>query len=152
MMIGEENNRVVPERVSLITIGARNIRTLRAFYQRLGWQETAVSSDEYCVFRTAGVLLSLYPIEQLMKDTGLLDATPSEGFTGITFAINVDSPQEVDRVTEEVRRAGGKIIREAEQAFWGGRTSYFVDPEHHVWEIAWNPSAKFDDRGAMIDF
>jgi uncharacterized glyoxalase superfamily protein PhnB len=37
-------------------------------------------------------------------------------------------------------------------AFWGGRTAYFSDPEHNLWEVAWNPSAVFDERGGMISF
>lgn len=143
---------MVPERVSLITIGARNLPELRKFYQRLGWRETAISSDNYCVFRTAGVLLSLFPMEELLKDSGLESAQPVEGFKGVTFAINLDEPSQVDLITEEVRAAGGRIIREPSDAFWGGRTSYFLDPEGNAWEVAWNPTAEFDERGAMINF
>lgn len=143
---------MVPERVSLITIGAVNLPELRKFYQRLGWRETEISSDQYSVFRTAGVLLSLFPIEELIKDSGLNTVKLTEGFKGITLAINVDSPEQVDQITEEVRNAGGKIIKEASDAFWGGRTSYFLDPEGNGWEVAWNPTAKFDERGAMINF
>jgi uncharacterized protein len=143
---------VIPERVSLITIGARNLPELRSFYKRLGWSETDISSDDYCVFRTAGVLLSLFPLEELIKDSGLESVEIPMGFKGLSLAINVDKPEQVDQVTEEVRAAGGKIIREASDAFWGGRTSYFLDPEGNAWEVAWNPTAVFDERGAMITF
>ncbi|MBP1156451.1 MULTISPECIES: helix-turn-helix transcriptional regulator [unclassified Paenibacillus] len=37
-------------------------------------------------------------------------------------------------------------------AFWGGRIAYFSDPENNLWEVAWNPTAIFDERGAMISF
>jgi predicted enzyme related to lactoylglutathione lyase len=143
---------MIPERVSLITIGARNLPKLRSFYKRLGWTETDISSDNYCVFKTAGVLLSLFPLNELVKDSGLEAAETTVGFKGITLAINVDTPEQVDMVTEEVRVAGGKIIREASDAFWGGRTSYFLDPEDNAWEVAWNPTAVFDERGAMLSF
>lgn len=143
---------MVPERVSLITIGAKNLPELRKFYQKLGWTETDISSDDYCVFRTAGVLLSLFPIHELIKDAGIETVGTLDGFRGITLAINVDKPEQVDVVTEEIRSAGGKIIREASDAFWGGRTSYFLDPEGNAWEVAWNPSAIFDEKGAMTSF
>lgn len=144
---------MVPERVSLITIGAANLPELRKFYQRLGWQEKESSSDTYCVFKTAGVLLSLFPIEELVKDAGLPSSTiVAEGFKGIALAINVDTPEQVDQAVEDVRSAGGRIAREASEAFWGGRTAYFFDPEGNAWEIAWNPSSVFDERGAMISF
>jgi len=143
---------MVPERVSLITIGARSLPELRKFYQRLGWTETEFSSDDYCVFNTAGVLLTLFPIEELAKDAGIDPSKVLTGFKGIALAINVDKIEQVDLMTEEIRNAGGKIVREPSDAFWGGRTSYFLDPEDNAWEVAWNPSSVFDERGAMISF
>lgn len=143
---------MVPERVSLVTIGVKNLPELRKFYQRLGWRETEISSDNYSVFKTAGVLLSFFPIEELLKDAGVDPELQVRGFKGFALAINVDKPEDVDLITEEVRAAGGRIIREASEAFWGGRTSYFMDPEDNAWEIAWNPTSVFDERGAMINF
>lgn len=143
---------MVPQRVSLLTIGAVNLPELRTFYQKLGWTETEISSDNYAVFKTAGVLLSLFPIEELAKDAGIELDSSVKAFKGVTFAINVDNRDQVDRVIEEVKKAGGKVLREPSDAFWGGRTSYFSDPENNLWEVAWNPDSVFDDRGAMISF
>jgi predicted enzyme related to lactoylglutathione lyase len=141
---------VVPQRVSLITIGAINLPDLRNFYQKLGWSETAISSDNYCVFETSGVLLSLFPLQELIKDSGLEIKGELGGFRGITLAI--EKPEDVDITINEVRKVGGEIIREPSDAFWGGRTAYFLDPEQNAWEVAWNPTAKFDERGAMLTF
>jgi uncharacterized protein len=145
---------MVPQRVSLLTLGARNLPALRAFYKRLGWDETARSSDDYAVFTTAGVLLSLFPLEELAKDVGLpiLAAQERAGFHGVTFAINVDTPEQVDTVMAHVAEAGGQVLRQPSQAFWGGRIAYFADPEFNLWEVAWNPSSVFDERGALISF
>ncbi|MFD1739032.1 hypothetical protein ACFSCX_21215 [Bacillus salitolerans] len=41
---------MVPERVSLITIGAWDLPMLRSYYKRLGWSETDWSSDHYAFF------------------------------------------------------------------------------------------------------
>jgi predicted lactoylglutathione lyase len=143
---------VIPQRVSLITIGAYNLPELRKFYQKLGWSETAMSSDDYCVFETAGVLLSLFPMHELIKDSGLETIVKVKGFRGITLAINVDTREEVDSTINEVRKVGGIIVREPIDAFWGGRSAYFLDPEQNAWEVAWNPTAVFDERGAMVTF
>ncbi|MEH7334087.1 VOC family protein [Neobacillus drentensis] len=143
---------MVLQRVTLITIGAINLPILRSFYQSLGWEETEISSDQYAVFKTAGVLLSLFPIEELAKDAGIEFSHSTEAYRGVTFAINVDKPEQVDSTIEEIRQAGGKIVREPSDAFWGGRTAYFADPENNLWEVAWNPTSVFDDRGAMISF
>lgn len=143
---------MVPQRISLLTFGVRNLPELRAFYQRLGWEETEISSDQYAVFKTAGVLLSLFPIEELAKDAGVEIEENTGGFRSVTFAINVYKPEEVDSTIKLVRQAGGKILRESSDAFWGGRTAYFADPENNLWEVAWNPTSVFDERGAMITF
>ncbi|MED1203321.1 VOC family protein [Heyndrickxia acidicola] len=144
---------MIPQRISLITIGAKNLPALRSFYQRLVWEETEISSDQYAVFKTAGVLLSLFPIEELAKDAGIpVEEAAKSGFSGITLAINVDKKEDVDHAIELVREAGGTILREPSDAFWGGRTSYFTDPENNCWELAWNPDSVFDERGAMISF
>jgi predicted lactoylglutathione lyase len=143
---------MVPQRVSLITIGSMNLPLLRSFYKRLGWEETNISSDNYAVFKTAGVLLSLFPIEELAKDAGIDISRSTDCFRGVTFAINVDKQEQVDSTIEMVRNTGAKILREPSDAFWGGRTAYFSDPENNLWEVAWNPTAVFDERGAMISF
>ncbi len=39
----------------------------------------------------------------------------------------------------EARRAGARILKPAEDVFWGGYSGYFADPDGHPWEIAWNP-------------
>ncbi|MDP4086604.1 MAG: VOC family protein [Bacillota bacterium] len=144
---------MIPQRVSLITIGAIDVARLRNFYKQLGWEETEASSDHYAVFKTAGVLLSLFPIEELAKDAGVEMPNTTEPFrTGITLAINVDTPEDVDTVIEEIRKAGAIILREPSDAFWGGRTAYFSDPENNLWEVAWNPTSVFDERGAMLSF
>lgn len=142
----------IPERVSLVTIGAVDLPSLRKFYQRLGWGETRISSDNYAAFTTAGVILSLFPIEELAKDAGVRIQKNPGSYAPITFAINVNEPNEVDECIRLVEAAGGKILRQPSDAFWGGRTAYFADPENNLWEIAWNPDSVFDERGAMISY
>ncbi|MTH54783.1 glyoxalase [Bacillus mangrovi] len=141
---------MIHQRISLLTVGAVNVKDLRSFYQKLGWEETESSSDEYAVFKTAGVLLSIYPQEELERDSGLQFS--AGGYKAISFSINVNEPQEVDQAMEGIREAGAEIIKEPHEAFWGGRIAYFADPEKNLWEIAWNPSSVFDERGAMLDF
>ncbi|WP_108669962.1 VOC family protein [Peribacillus acanthi] len=143
---------MVPQRVSLLTIGAFDLPLLRTFYKKLGWEETEFSSDTYAAFKTAGVMLSIFPIEELAKDAGVEFSLSPDTYRGVTFAINVEEPELVDSTITNIRELGGKILREPSDAFWGGRTAYFSDPENNLWEVAWNPSAVFDERGAMISF
>jgi uncharacterized glyoxalase superfamily protein PhnB len=52
----------------------------------------------------------------------------------------VSSKEEVDAVMKQARKAGGVIVKDAHDTFWGGYAGYFRDPDGHLWEIAWNPA------------
>ncbi|MCD7033573.1 VOC family protein [Metabacillus sp. GX 13764] len=143
---------MIPQRISLLTIGTENVPVLRAFYQRLGWEETAISSDEYAVFKTAGVLLSLYPLKKIEEDAGIQFTAATGGYKPVTLAINVEEREMVDAVMLKIKQADAEILKEPYEAFWGGRIAYFADPEKNVWEVAYNPDSVFDERGAMLSF
>jgi len=44
-------------------------------------------------------------------------------------------------------RAGGRVVKPASRAFWGGWYGYFADPEGNVWEVAHNPDFPIDAEG-----
>jgi catechol 2,3-dioxygenase-like lactoylglutathione lyase family enzyme len=139
---------MIPQRVHVITIGVKNLPNLRAFYQRLGWKEVKQSSDEHAVFKNEDTLFSLYPFKELAEDAQV-DFIDIDGYKPITYAICVEKPDDVDETIKLAEKAGAKILKPATKAFWGGRSGYFADPEKNVWEIAWNPFARFDERGTM---
>ncbi|MDZ7854373.1 MAG: VOC family protein [Halomonas sp.] len=68
-------------------------------------------------------------------------------FAGITLAPNVSSETEVDAVLSEAERAGGRIVKPASRAEWGGYSGYFADPDGHLWEVAHNPGFPIDAEG-----
>ena len=41
---------------------------------------------------------------------------------------------------EQAARAGARIIKPAQDTFYGGYAGYFSDPDGHLWEIVWNPA------------
>ncbi len=48
----------IPARLTFVTVGARHLPTLRAFYDRLGWP-TKFTSDDFASYRVGGVILGL---------------------------------------------------------------------------------------------
>ncbi len=146
---------MIPAKITLVTVAANSVPMLRAFYQSLGWPETDVSSDKYAVFKTAGVLLSIFPIAEALHEAGLESVSPPSeppAFKGVTLSINVDSPEQVDAIMHQVQAKGGKVLNGPSDAVWGGRTGHFMDPENNLWEVAWNPTAVFNEYGAMTSF
>ena len=61
------------------------------------------------------------------------------GVAPFTLAHNVPTPEAVDQVLEEARRAGASCVVAARQRDWGGYSGYFADPEGVHWEVAHNP-------------
>jgi uncharacterized protein len=133
------------QRVSLITLGARDLARARAFYEALGWTTRAAPDDDVVFFQAGGMVVALWDRRELAEDSGVEDGG---GWGGITPAHNVRSPAEVDAVIEEARAAGANIVREPAETFWGGYSAAFVDPEGHPWEIAHNPRWTIHDDGS----
>ncbi|WP_035601327.1 VOC family protein [Haloferula sp. BvORR071] len=137
-------------RITLLTLGVRDLDRAVAFYRNgLGWPTSYKPGDGVAFFSTAGTRLALYGLEPLCEDISP-DTRPAKGgFGGITIAHNVRTKEEVAAVLTEAERAGGQIVKPAQDAFWGGHSGYFTDPDGHHWEVAWNPMMPLDDAGFM---
>lgn len=84
-----------------------------------------------------GLKLALWPRKSLAQDALLPVAGPAP--TDFSLAHNVSSAAEVDAVMAQAALAGATVVKPAAETFWGGYAGYFLDPDQHLWEIAWNP-------------
>ena len=132
------------QRLSLITLGVRDLSRARRFYEAMGWRSGAAPEDDVVFFQTGCHIVALWDRARLAEDSGVDDRG---GWGGVTLAYNTRSPAEVDTVVEEARAAGATIPREPGETFWGGYSGMFVDPEGHAWEVAHNPGWSLDERG-----
>jgi len=122
--------------VSVITLGVKDLERATSFYSEgLGWPIQQEDDNWVCFLLGDGsCALALYPWLELADDAGV---TPDgTGFRGVTLSHNVRSEARVDEVLAEAERAGGKIVRRAERAAWGGYRGYFTDSEGFLWEVA----------------
>ncbi|HEV3070654.1 MAG TPA: VOC family protein [Solirubrobacteraceae bacterium] len=124
------------QRVSLITLGVSDLARARGFYEALGWKTGASPADDVVFFQAGDMVLALWDRARLAQDSCVQD---TGGWGGVTLALNLGSPAEVDAVIEEARAAGAAIAREPDETFWGGYSAIFLDPDGHPWEIAHNP-------------
>lgn len=134
------------QRVSLITLGVRDLARSRAFYETLGWATGAAPDDDVVFFQTGGSVLALWSRSLLAEDSGVRNAG---GWGGVTLAHNVRSPEEVDGVLAEAQAAGATIARSGAKTFWGGYSGVFVDPDGHPWEVAHNPHWTLAQDGSV---
>lgn len=133
------------QRISVITLGVKDLEKSKEFYQSLGWQPSSASNDHLVAFQANGIIVCLYP-EKLLAEDAMTDKV-SQGFRGFTFAYNVANREEVDRILTEAEKSGAAIVKKAQDVFWGGYSGYFADPNGFLWEVAWNPHWPLSENG-----
>ncbi len=137
-------------RISIITLGVRDMARAICFYRDgLGWSTTADDAAGWAIFVTAGTRLALYPFAALAEDAATEAGNAPPAFSGITLAHNTRTKAEVDAVLQRAVAVGGRLVKPAQQAFWGGYSGYFADPDGYLWEIAWAESWVFNDDGSL---
>jgi uncharacterized protein len=134
------------QRVTVITLGVEDLARSRRFYEALGWKTGAGPEDDVVFFQAGEMVLALWDRTRLAQDSCVEDAP---GWGGVTLALNLGSPGEVDEATEQARAAGARIGREPAKTFWGGYSAVFVDPDGHPWEIAHNPHWTLTSDGGV---
>jgi uncharacterized glyoxalase superfamily protein PhnB len=131
-------------RITLITLGVDDLdRAVRFYRDGLGWPTQGIVGTEFengavAFFDLAhGLRLALWPRKSMANDSGLQVGPQSA--TEFTLASNMAKREEVDAAMAQAQRAGARIVKPAQDTFYGGYAGYFADPDGHLWEIAWNP-------------
>lgn len=133
------------QRVSIITLGVKDLARSRRFYEQLGWRGQEV--EETVFFQAGGSAVVLWGRDKLVADAGVSDDGSS--FGGIALAHNVRSRQQVDEVVRRAESAGASVTRDPSETFYGGYAGCFRDPDGHVWEVAFNPGFPLDEHGNL---
>lgn len=138
-------------RIHIIALGVSDVsRSLRFYRDGLGFPTNVKGDDASVVFfNTGGVILELYPKTLLAKDINPESPPTGNGFSGISLAHNVTSKVEVETTLKLAEQAGGKIIKPAQDVFWGGYHGYFADPDNYYWEVAYWDKWQFHSDGAL---
>ena len=124
-------------RISMITLGVRDLaRSVKFYEQGLGFPRMA-SPPEVALFTLNGTWLGLYGRDSLAEDA--MVSPEGSGFNGFTLAHNVASEAEVDETMNQALAAGATLAKPPQKVFWGGYSGYFKDPDGYLWEIAHNP-------------
>lgn len=136
-------------RITVITLGVDDLeRSLRFYQEGLRFRTEGIIGTEFehgaVVFidLQSGLRLALWPRVSISHDTGIPAGPPAP--TEFTLGHNVASRDDVDRIMAQARRAGARIVKEAQPTFWGGYGGYFEDPDRHLWEVVWNPAMTLD--------
>jgi uncharacterized protein len=132
------------QRLSVVTLGVRDLERSRRFYEGLGWQR-GNKSEQIVFFQANGMIIALFPWDRLAEDAQVPPG--GHGFRGVTLAYCTRSRDEVAAILAEAEKAGARIVKPAQDVFWGGHSGYFADPDGHLWEVAWNPEWALGEQG-----
>jgi uncharacterized protein len=137
---------MVPQKLSLVTLGVADVMVSRRFYEGLGFRAAGVDNEGVAFFDLNGVVLAVFGREDLAEDANA-KVESGGGFSRISLAINLESEAAVDAAMAFAARQGGRITQPARKVFWGGYAGYFADPDGFLWEIAYNPFWPLDEHG-----
>lgn len=103
-------------RLTVITLGVRDIRTSIAFYDALGFSRRLKATGEaVAFFDTGGPVLGLFPWDQLAADAKLPDQPRPATFRGMTLAWNCATREEVDTVLAFAVNKGAALLKAAHE-------------------------------------
>ncbi|SFS19125.1 VOC family protein [Yoonia litorea] len=138
---------MTPQRVTLITLGVADITRAKAFYAALGWTPTREIEGQVVFYQMHGSALGFFSREALAKEQNR--PVSALGTGAITLAQNMNSPEDVDEAYNKAIAAGATPLAAPAEMAWGGYSSYYADPDGHVWETAYNPYWELGDDGSL---
>ncbi|BAV04672.1 hypothetical protein SAMN05421788_111131 [Filimonas lacunae] len=133
---------MLPQAISYITIGVKNLEAMKHFYMYLfGWTPMK-DTPEMVFFAMNGCVLALYPVQLLAAEIG--EEGMVMGKSKVTLAVNMANRQQVDTLFAAFTKKGVRILKMPETVSWGGYRGYIADTEENYWEIVWNPHIPVD--------
>ena len=85
----------------------------------------------------------------MAKDMGL-DPRFGDATSNDTWLQCPRKKAEVARIVRTQKPTAGQLpSKPAHDIFWGGHSGFFVDPEGHMWEVAFNPFSPVDEDGGF---
>ena len=145
--MSEESAPPTP-RLTVITLGVSDMRASIAFYEALGFtRKFRATGEVVAFFDTGGIVLGLFPWDQLAQDAALPDHPRPKTFRGTTLAWNCRSAEEVEAVLDFAISKGASMLKPAHTTDYGGYSGYFADPDGHPWEVVVAPGIEVgEDR------
>jgi predicted enzyme related to lactoylglutathione lyase len=111
--------------IAAVAVSATDLSRAVAFYELLGFRFPALEAETQHIEADAGVRLM---IDAASMMEGLVGEPPRPGNTA-GFAVQYDSPAEVDEAASRVGGAGHTVVTAPWDAPWGQRYATVADPD-----------------------
>ncbi len=122
-----------------ICILVEDVEKTIAFYtEKLGF-DVRRKAEGFVDFHGPGVTLAAWEIDHISENTGVSGARAPKGVNKACIAVELESPQLLDDIYEQLRERGVQFKSPPDNYSWNARCVYFLDPDDMLWELyAWN--------------
>ena len=119
--------------VGAIILFVADLQRSKVFYHDVLGLDVEFEDDESVGFKIEGLAFIVLQVDRArVQLQGEPTATPGAGATAFLTSFTDD----VDAVHAKLVERGIHFFQRPTDQSWGMRTSYFKDPDGHVWEIA----------------
>ena len=122
-------------RIGLVTVLADDVDAMKAFYGGMLGFEIVEHLGSYVEFRSEGVRFAVCAREVMFTHTGHPSYVEEANGQRFELAFPAGTPEEVDRLYEELVERGAAAVKPPETMPWGRRTAFIADPEGNIHEI-----------------
>jgi predicted lactoylglutathione lyase len=131
---------MIKKRFDLLCLGVEEIQRSVEFYTRsFNYQPLILSeSTDVAFLQTECIVLELFlAVTSSNVKKFLSKLSDQDKMSRAVFCHNVSSRHEVDDFLQNVKNAGGEIIKEGGPTSWGGYNGYFLDPDDYCWAVVY---------------
>lgn len=131
-------------KIDAVGVTSSDLQRSVAFYQALGFEFPEFKENEDHLEPKTPDGSARLMLDSRKSVTAYLGEAPKPANHGI-FAIQYDSPAEVDAVARKITDAGFKLIKEPWDAFWGQHYAVVEDPDGYQVDL-YAPLAKVGEK------
>lgn len=121
-------------KLNAVAVATSDMKRTIAFYSLLGFDFSQVKADEEHVEPLTPDGSARLMIDSMAMISGIIGHSPVPGNHSV-FAIQFDSPGEIDAVCRKVSEAGFTVVKEPWDAFWGQRYAIVQDPDGYLIDL-----------------
>ena len=116
-------------------LGVEDLERTTEFYTQIGFQPNGVSKELTSFLVGDDNFIIHFFLKEILKSNTKIELTDPKQGNEIIFTLSAESKEEVNQWQEEVKKAGGTIISEAEEFGKGYYGFVFSDPDGHKFNV-----------------